>query len=93
LQIINFYFYFHHRLAGLDGSLFPSLRKYSFVGGANLSDHQNYWKFGYSAIMVTNTAFFRNHNYHSNLDQLDALNIPKMGLVIDGVFRTLLSLK
>ena len=43
--------------------------------------------------MVTNTAFFRNHNYHSNLDQLDALDIPKMGLVIDGVFRTLLSLK
>jgi hypothetical protein len=31
LQIINFYFYFHHRLAGLDGSLFPSLRKYSVV--------------------------------------------------------------
>jgi hypothetical protein len=70
-----------------------SFRTPWFLGGANLSDHQNYWKFGYSAIMVTNTAFFRNHNYHRNLDQLDALNIPKMGLVIDGVFRTLLSLK
>ena len=70
-----------------------SFRTPWFLGGANLSDHQNYWKFGYSAIMVTNTAFFRNHNYHSNLDQLDALNIPKMALVIDGVFRTLLSLK
>lgn len=70
-----------------------SFRTPWFLGGANLSDHQNYWKFGYSAIMVTNTAFFRNHNYHSNLDQLDALNIPKMGLVIDGVFRTLLSLQ
>ncbi len=66
-----------------------SFRTPSFIGGANLSDHKNYWKFGYSAVMVTNTAFFRNHNYHTNSDKLEALNIPKMGLVIDGVFRTL----
>lgn len=69
-----------------------SFRTPSFLGGANLSDHQNYWKFGYSAVMVTNTAFFRNHNYHTKLDRLEALNISKMGLVIDGVFRTLVSL-
>lgn len=69
-----------------------SFRTPSFLGGANLSDHQNYWKFGYSAVMVTNTAFFRNHNYHTKLDKLEALNIGKMGLVIDGVFRTLVSL-
>jgi hypothetical protein len=31
VQIINFYFYFHHRLAGLDGILFPSLRQYLIV--------------------------------------------------------------
>jgi len=70
-----------------------SFRTPWFLGGANLSDHQNYWKFGYSAVMVTNTAFFRNHNYHTNLDKLDALNIPKMGLAIDGVFRSLMRLE
>jgi Zn-dependent M28 family amino/carboxypeptidase len=70
-----------------------SFRTPSFLGGANLSDHKNYWEFGYSAVMVTNTAFFRNHNYHTKLDTLEALNIPKMGLTIDGVFRTLLHLK
>ncbi len=70
-----------------------SFRTPSFLGGANLSDHKNYWKFGYSAVMVTNTAFFRNHNYHTKLDKLEALNIPKMGLVIDGVFRTLTHLE
>ncbi len=70
-----------------------SFRTPSFLGGANLSDHENYWEFGYSAVMVTNSAFFRNHNYHTNLDKLQALNIPKMALVIDGVFRTLTHLE
>src|SRR5690606_21290977 len=32
--------------------------------GVDFSDHLNYWKFGYSALMITDTAFFRNHNYH-----------------------------
>ena len=70
--------------------LTKSFRTPSFLGGANLSDHENYWEFGYSAVMVTNTAFFRNHNYHTKLDKLEALNVTKMGLVIDGVFRTLI---
>jgi hypothetical protein len=70
-----------------------SFRTPSFLGGANLSDHENYWEFGYSAVMVTNTAFFRNHNYHTKSDKLEALNIAKMGLVIDGVFRTLIQLE
>ena len=65
----------------------------SFIGGINLSDHKNYWKFGYSAIMITNTAFFRNHNYHEQTDKLATLNIPKMALAIDGVFRTLIEIK
>ncbi len=64
-----------------------------FVGGANLSDHENYWKFGYSALMITNTAFFRNHNYHKISDQLDKLDVQRMGLVIDGVFRTLIQIE
>ncbi len=70
-----------------------SFRTPSFLGGANLSDHKNYWEFGYSAVMVTNTAFFRNHSYHSKSDKLEALNVSKMGLVIDGVLRTLIHLE
>jgi hypothetical protein len=70
-----------------------SFRTPWFLGGANLSDHENYWEFGYSAVMVTNTAFFRNHNYHTKFDKLEALNVPKMGLVIDGVFRTITHLE
>jgi Zn-dependent M28 family amino/carboxypeptidase len=61
----------------------------SFFGGISLSDHRNYWKFGYSAVMVTNTSFFRNNNYHQVTDQLSTLDIDRMGLTIDGVYRTL----
>ena len=66
-----------------------AFRAPSFFGGIGLSDHKNYWKFGYSAVMVTNTAFFRNHNYHEQTDKLPTLNIPKMAQTIDGIFRAL----
>jgi low affinity Fe/Cu permease len=69
-----------------------SIRAPWFIAGDN-SDQINYWKFGYSAAMVTNTAYFRNHNYHTNADKLNLLDISKMALVIDGVFRTLVQLK
>lgn len=64
-----------------------------FIGGIDLSDHRNYWKFGYSALMVTNTAFFRNHNYHQTTDRLETLDLARMGLTIDGIYRTLINIK
>jgi len=69
-----------------------SVRAPWFVAGDN-SDQINYWSFGYSAVMVTNTAYFRNHNYHTRADKSDRLNITKMALVIDGVYRALVQLK
>lgn len=65
----------------------------SFLGGIDLSDHRNYWKFGYSSVMVTNTAFYRNNNYHLKGDAFSTLNIPNIGLVVDGVFRVLTELE
>jgi Zn-dependent M28 family amino/carboxypeptidase len=65
----------------------------SFFGGINLSDHMNYWKFGYSAIMITNTSFYRNHNYHKPTDRIATLDINRMALTIDGVYRTLAAFK
>jgi hypothetical protein len=60
--------------------------------GIDFSDHLNYWQFGYSAVMITNTAFYRNKNYHEKEDTLEKLNIGNIGLVIDGVFRALMKL-
>ena len=69
-----------------------SFRAASFLGGIDLSDHRNYWHFGYSAIMITNTSFYRNHNYHTGNDQLYTLDISRMALVIDGIYRTITAL-
>ena len=53
------------------------------------SDHLNFWKFGYSAIMITDTAHFRNPNYHTLNDTLETLDIKKMqdviSLVVNGI--------
>ena len=56
--------------------------------GIDFSDHLNYWKFGYSAVMITNTGFYRNKNYHQTSDQIHTLNISKMAGVIQNVFET-----
>ena len=61
--------------------------------GVDFSDHRNYWKYGYSAVMVTNTAFYRNTNYHKPGDTLETLDVRRMALVIDEVFLALKNLK
>ncbi len=60
--------------------------------GIDFSDHLNYWKFGYDAIMITDTAFYRNPNYHKATDTIETLNFEKMTQVVDGVFNTLISM-
>ena len=64
-----------HRLvsqvkAGMKGA--GSVRVCSFTGppilGADLSDHRNYWFAGFTAVMVTDTAYLRNPRYHTSLD-------------------------
>ena len=54
--------------------------------GIDFSDHLNYWKFGYRAIMVNNTAFYRNKNYHEVTDTPETLDYQKMAEVIEGVY-------
>lgn len=74
-----------------------AIRTKKFTGppalpGIDFSDHLNYWKFGYSALMLTDTAFFRNRNYHRPTDTMETLDIKRMAKVIDGVFSTLTTL-
>ena len=65
----------------------------SWVAGIDLSDHRNYWAFDYSAVMITNTAFNRNKQYHQEGDRAERLNIKNMSLVIDEVYRTIKDMK
>ncbi|PKP20609.1 MAG: peptidase M28 [Bacteroidetes bacterium HGW-Bacteroidetes-21] len=61
--------------------------------GIDFSDHLNYWKFGYPAVMITNTAFYRNEGYHTQADTIGTINFLKMSQVIDEVFYTLKNYK
>jgi Zn-dependent M28 family amino/carboxypeptidase len=57
-----------------------------FVRGVDFSDHLNYWKYGWDAAMVTDTAFYRNPRYHTAEDTWDTLDYPRMAKVVQGVF-------
>jgi len=64
----------------------------SKIYGVSLSDHLNYWKFGFSACMITDTAFMRNPNYHQKSDTIETLDLTKMVAVIDAVFNSILKI-
>jgi Zn-dependent M28 family amino/carboxypeptidase len=54
--------------------------------GVDFSDHRSYWGVGIPAVMVTDTAFFRNHEYHQGGDTADRLDYARMAKVVQGVF-------
>lgn len=53
--------------------------------GLAFSDHRNFWKAGYKAVMITDTAFFRNPNYHQTTDTPETLDYGKMAKVVAGL--------
>jgi hypothetical protein len=53
--------------------------------GIDFSDHLNYWREGYQAAMVTDTAFYCNPNLHSSADTPDTLDYKRMAQVVQGV--------
>lgn len=65
----------------------------SFTGPretSDASDQRNYWSRGWSAVMVTDTAFLRNPNYHTVRDTANTLDCERMAYVIDGVLNAVL---
>ncbi len=55
-------------------------------GLAGLSDQRNYWKFGYRALMINDTSFVRNPNYHKASDTIDTLDFNKITEVINSTY-------
>jgi Zn-dependent M28 family amino/carboxypeptidase len=55
------------------------------VIGIDFSDHWSFAKFGYPALMVTDTAFYRNPNYHGAGDLPDTLDYGRMAQVVAGL--------
>jgi len=59
---------------------------------ARMSDHSNYWTFGYKALMITDTAQYRNKNYHMPTDTVDTLNFDKMAEVVNSTYHAITKL-
>jgi hypothetical protein len=63
-----------------------------FVHGVDLSDHSTFWRRGLPAVMVTDTAFYRNPRYHTEHDTPDTLDYERMAKVVAGARRAVLAL-
>ena len=57
----------------------------AIVVGIDFSDHWSFGKFGYPALMVTDTAFYRNPNYHRPGDLPGTLDYGRMAKVVAGL--------
>lgn len=55
------------------------------VVGIDFSDHWSFGKFGYKALMVTDTAFYRNPHYHAPGDLPETLDYERMAKVVEGL--------
>jgi Zn-dependent M28 family amino/carboxypeptidase len=55
------------------------------IRGIDFSDHASYQAEGYRAVMITDTAFFRNPRYHEPTDTWDKLDYGRMAQAVQGV--------
>ncbi len=62
------------------------------ITGIGWSDHWSFWQEGYPALMVTDTAPFRNPHYHEPTDTPDRLDYGRMARVISGLRQALAEL-
>ena len=54
-----------------------------------LSDHRSYWKAGYNAMMICDTAFLRNPHYHQPTDTPDTLDYHRMAKAVTATARAI----
>lgn len=64
----------------------------SFVPGIDFSDNWSFWKEGYPAVMITDTAFYRNPHYHRKSDTYRTLNYENTAEVVKGIAAVLVEL-
>ncbi|HTS51822.1 MAG TPA: M28 family peptidase [Burkholderiales bacterium] len=64
----------------------------SWIPGVGWSDHLSFWREGYSALMVTDTAFYRYPYYHTAEDTPEKVDYPRLTAVANGLAGALLEL-
>jgi Peptidase family M28 len=75
-------------------SNFPveTVSTFRFIPGVSWSDHHSFWRHGYRALMVTDTAFYRYLHYHAASDTPDKLAYPEFAQVTLGLFEAVAAL-
>ena len=63
-----------------------------FVPGVSWSDHRSFWRRGYPAFMVTDTALYRYPHYHTAQDTPEKLAYPEFARATDGLARAFAAL-
>ncbi|GMU80171.1 MAG: hypothetical protein AMXMBFR47_00420 [Planctomycetota bacterium] len=56
-----------------------------WVYSIRLSDNSSFWDLGYPALMITDTSFLRNRNYHRATDLPGTLDYDRMAAATEGV--------
>ncbi len=63
-----------------------------FVPGLAWSDHLSFWRHGYRAMMVTDTAFYRYPGYHTARDTPEKLDYESFASVTEGLCNAIVTL-
>lgn len=63
-----------------------------WIPGVDWSDHRSFWNEGYPAVMLTDTALFRNPHYHRPTDLPDTLDYKAMSNLVFGLAGALVTL-
>ncbi|TAK63381.1 M28 family peptidase [Methylobacter sp.] len=63
-----------------------SIATLAFVPGVSWSDHLAFWRHGYKALMITDTALYRYPYYHTAQDTPDKLDYVPFAEVTNGLF-------
>ena len=64
----------------------------AIIPGIDFSDHWSFWREGYKAAMITDTAFYRYLYYHGPGDTYERLDYRKMAEVVNGFKHVLMEL-
>lgn len=59
----------------------------ALIPGVSWSDHRSFWRHGYPAFMATDTAFYRNPDYHTSRDTPDKLSYLELARATEGLLR------
>ncbi|MBI3122399.1 MAG: M28 family peptidase, partial [candidate division NC10 bacterium] len=75
----------------MSASDFPveGVATFQWIPGINWSDHWSFWKEGYPALMLTDTAPFRYPQYHSSFDRPEKITSGEYARVAHGTIQAI----